>query len=251
MKVIAAQTDNHFPHPWSYAPSYEILPGVLFGRPDQLLTPAYWALRCETSREEGRDFVNRDGSLEEEVGFCLLGGYGVTAEVATAFFERLKDVGIFEPSAGVEEAKILDILAEPLSVNGREQRYRFPKQRSARLFKAMRSLATMPLDTQDALTFRDNLQAIEGVGPKTASWITRHWLGSNDVAILDIHILRAGWAINLFRKEVRLPRDYATLERRFLRLANVINVPASILDAVMWSDMRKFGSRLLRMRDLN
>lgn len=62
MKVIAAQTDNHFPHPWSYAPSYEILPGVLFGRPDQLLTPAYWALRCETSREEGRDFVNRDGS---------------------------------------------------------------------------------------------------------------------------------------------------------------------------------------------
>ena len=248
---MSTQTHTCLPPPWSHAPSHEILPGVLFGRPDQLLTPAYWVLRCETSEEHERDFVNHNGSLEEVVGFCLLGGYGVKAEVATAFFERLKDVGAFELSTDLEESEILKILVEPLSVNGREQRYRFPKQRSGRLFKAMQFLATTPLDSRDTARFRDYLQRIGGVGPKTASWIMRNWLGSDDVAIIDIHVLRAGWAINLFEREVRLPRDYADLERKFLKFASVINVRASVLDAVIWSDMRKFGSRIVRMLEFN
>jgi len=114
----------------------------------------------------------------------------------------------------------------------------------------MEFLATTPLDLQDAITFRDDLQKISGIGPKTASWITRNWLNSDDVAIIDIHILRAGWAINLFDKKIRLPRDYFSLEKKFLKLAEAIDVRASILDAVIWSDMRTFGSRLLRRLDV-
>ena len=33
-----------------FSPDHEIMPGVIYGRADQLLTPAYWELRCETGR---------------------------------------------------------------------------------------------------------------------------------------------------------------------------------------------------------
>ncbi len=238
----------HHQNQWDF--DDEVLPGVIYGVADELLSPAYWALRCKTIEEQKRDFVNRYGSLEEEVGFCLLGGYGVTVEVATAFFVRLKNIGVFNPNICIEEPEILNALLEPLPIKGRLQRYRFPKQRSKRLSNAMEFLATTPLDLQDAITFRDDLQKISGIGPKTASWITRNWLNSDDVAIIDIHILRAGWAINLFDKKIRLPRDYFSLEKKFLKLAEAIDVRASILDAVIWSDMRTFGSRLLRRLDV-
>jgi N-glycosylase/DNA lyase len=237
---LEVQTLSHF------VPEYEILPGVRYGRSDELLSPAYWVLRCETAQPHERNFLNCVGTLEEEVGFCLLGGYGVTAELATAFFNRLKEEGAFVPSIHVNRSDIFRILSERLSVGGKMRKYRFPNQRSDRLSKAMQYLAHVPPATTDALGFRQYLQEIEGIGPKTASWITRNWLGSDEVAILDIHLLRAGQFINLFDKVVQLPRDYRHVEETFLDFAARIHVQPSILDAVIWSDMRKFGSRLIR-----
>jgi endonuclease III len=40
--------------------------------------------------------------------------------------------------------------------------------------------------------------SLPGIGPKTASWIARNWLDADDVAILDIHIMRVGQVIGLF-----------------------------------------------------
>ncbi len=40
-----------------------------FGREDELLTPAYWAMRCVTADPTDIDFVNHLGTLEEKVGF--------------------------------------------------------------------------------------------------------------------------------------------------------------------------------------
>ncbi|MGY3221470.1 thermostable 8-oxoguanine DNA glycosylase [Bradyrhizobium sp. USDA 4512] len=82
---------------------------------------------------------------------------------------------------------------------------------------------------------------IPGVGPKTASWITRNWLGSDEVAILDIHIIRAGVLIGLFGRQQSVPRDYDVMEARFLAFAAALNVRPSLLDAVMWREMRKLG----------
>ena len=42
------------------------------------------------------------------------------------------------------------------------------------------------------VALRDWLLAIPGIGPKTASWIVRNRTGSSAVAIIDVHILRAG-----------------------------------------------------------
>jgi thermostable 8-oxoguanine DNA glycosylase len=87
---------------------------------------------------------------------------------------------------------------------------------------------------------------IEGIGPKTASWIVRNWLGSDDVAILDIHVIRACQAIGVFPSEVALSSEYAKLEQRFLDFSKGLGVRASILDAVIWHHMREFTPRLLQ-----
>ncbi|WP_428406857.1 hypothetical protein [Hyphococcus sp.] len=228
-----------------HCPDDEILPGVRFGRQDELLTPAYWAMRCACADVEKIDFVNHHGSLAEEIGFCLLGGFGVTLEVATAFYERLRKKNVFQTGENRSESDIFAMLAEPALVNGRPHKYRFPNQRARRISKAMQSLGELDFDT-DPISFRNQIQTLEGVGPKTASWITRNWFDTDEVAILDIHVLRAGWTISLFEKNCRLPKDYLALEKRFIAFAGELHVRASVLDAVMWSDMRMFGSDLAR-----
>lgn len=229
-----------------FGPHDEVVPGIRFGREDELLTPAYWVLRCATADPADIDFVNRHGTLEEEIGFCLLGGFGVTFEVASAFFERLRADGAFERGAVLPESALFAMLDEPTAVCGRQRRYRFPAQRARRLHRAMASLAQMDVDETDPIRFRAQIQTLEGVGPKTASWITRNWLDADAIAILDIHVLRAGWLLELFDRNCRLPRDYLELETRFLGFAENLHVRASVLDAVMWYDMRTFGSNLVR-----
>ena len=227
-------------------PEEEVMPGLRLGRADELLSPAYWAMRCATADMDQIDFVNRHGSLAEEVGFCLLGGFGVTLEVASAFFQRLKNEGVFEAGNVVSEGDLLKFLNSPALVGERPHRYRFPNQRARRIAKAMAELPRMCLDSSDPIGFRNEIQSLEGIGPKTASWIARNWLDTDEIAILDIHVLRAGWFLGIFEVDCRLPNDYLKLERRFLTFAHSLHVRASILDSVMWLDMRTFGSNLTR-----
>jgi hypothetical protein len=60
-----------------------------------------------------------------------------------------------------------------------------------------------------------------------ASWIVRNWLGSNDVAILDIHVIRAGKRMGLFSTIGRVEQHYLKMERRVLDLAVAMIVPAT------------------------
>jgi N-glycosylase/DNA lyase len=139
------------------------------------------------------------------------------------------------PSA--EEIRAL--LREPVLVGGKPKRYRFPNQRAARLTEALRIVEESPPCPDDPLRFRRDLMTIPGIGPKTASWITRNWLGCDQVAILDIHIIRAGLIIGLFGMHQKVERDYEAMEVRFLAFAKAIDVRPSLLDAVMWRSMRK------------
>lgn len=218
-------------------PHVEVLPGVAWGMAEVPNTPAYWAIRCRWENANP-DYVSTKASLIEEAGFCLLGGYGIKYEVNMAAFERLQDAGVFDLHRAIVEADILDLLLSPLSVNGKNVRYRFPNQRARRLACMRDRLRTFALKDSDPLKMREALLSIEGIGPKTASWIVRNILGSDEVAIIDIHILRACTIMNVFPSDFRLPRDYERLERQFIAFSNAIEVRPSVLDAVMWSEMR-------------
>jgi N-glycosylase/DNA lyase len=221
-------------------PSDEILPGVQWGRPEWVLSPAYWAVIARSSAFD-HELFEQPHSLKAEVCFCLLGGYGITAELNCAAYERLESNGILESKDPPKVGIIESLLLETLDVGGRSIRYRFPRQRARRIAGALTYITMNPPPKGDSLELRQYLLAIEGIGPKTASWIARNWLGCNKVAILDIHVERAGRRIGLFDPKERLPRDYFSMESKFIAFADALGVQASVLDMAIWSTMRSLG----------
>lgn len=224
-------------------PDVEVVPGVAWGMAEVPNTPAYWAVRCRWE-DANPDYVTKHATLAEETGFCLLGGYGIKYEVNAAAFDRLQAASVFDLDVVLEEAEILALLKAPLRVSNRDVRYRFPNQRARRLASMRDTLGKVSLTSRDPHRMRQALLAIEGIGPKTASWIVRNVLGSDEVAIIDIHILRACTSMGVFPSDIRLPRDYEPLERRFIAFSNAIDVRPSVLDAVMWSEMRSVPAKV-------
>lgn len=216
----------------------QVVPGVRWGRVETSFTPAYWAYQVMARRIEHRTIQNRLGSsLREEVGACLLGGHGIPAAVGLAAFQRLRSRGVFLPDVTMDAATIRELLAEPLNVAARPVRYRFASQKAHYLAEALRRLTVDPLTALAGRALRDALMTFPGVGYKTASWITRNWDGSDDVAILDIHVLRAGMLAGFFDPALSVERHYRQLEDQFLAFSQGLGVRASELDAVIWTDM--------------
>jgi hypothetical protein len=227
------------PRPFDCTPDHEVVPGVFFGRPEWVPTPAYWARLATLEASEPTPYISAPGSpLVDDVACCILGGFGIKMEVNRAAWVRLKSDGTFEDSCEPKADHIEELLQQPLYVDGRWVRYRFPKQRAGRLSFAIKYLKQHHLPLSDPLALRGALTALPGIGPKTASWIVRNWTGSDDVAILDVHVIRAGQIMGLFPRDIRLPRDYMALEHRFLDFARALQIPASLLDAIIWREMR-------------
>jgi thermostable 8-oxoguanine DNA glycosylase len=221
-------------------PDAECAPGLRWGDASLLLTPAWLAKHGHIRRLQRtyeRELRPRDLSLEEDAVFCLLGGFGIRAEVAIAAFQQLRSAGLFKGQ--LDRAGIERELRQPLQLrNGRSSKYRFPSNRALYITAALEQLRRVPPPGED-LILRSYLLGIPGIGPKTASFIVRNHLGSDRVAIIDIHILRAGQISQLFPAVFRLPQDYYGLERRFLAFADAAQVPASILDLTIWDIMRQ------------
>lgn len=215
----------------------EVIPGVPWGSMEAFPTPAYWAYQVYARRLTGDRINYKLGTtLKEEVGACLLGGHGIPAAVGLAAFHHIKDCGAFGDTPPSEDT-LLEWLKQPLEIEGRHIRYRFAKQKAHYLSAALNKLSEElpPLHTGKAL--RDWLLDIPGIGYKTASWIARNWLDADDVAILDIHILRAGLLGKFFESNLTVERHYLRLEEQFIRFSKGLGVRASELDALMWLEM--------------
>ena len=222
------------------APDAEVLPGVRWGAFDVLFTPAFWAGRAHVHAGDAGIASYRLGStLREEVAACLLGGYGIPAEVGLAAYDRLRASGLLsgQPCAGTLE----DMLTAPLRVCGRSVRYRFAKQKARYLAACLEVLGDAPTLPEDDCGLRDYLMKLPGLGPKTALWITRNWTGSDCVAIVDVHICRACVVAGVFPQGSTPSRNYFALEQRFLAFSEAIGARPSILDNLMWQTMRKIG----------
>lgn len=228
-------------------PNEELLPGVCWGTPEALFTPAYWLVQCWM--REGSLIPRRHSlgeTLEEEVVACLLGGHGIPAEVAFAAFDRLRSRGLISQQHAQDDL-ISKHLREPLTVSGRQVVYRFWSQKARYIVGAIRTLNEKPAPQNSAYDLRNYLLAVPGIGFKIASWVVRNWLGSDEVAILDIHIVRAGQLMNLYSAKDRVDRDYLDMERRFLSLARAMAVHASDLDALIWFEMRRTPKLVARL----
>lgn len=197
------------------------------------------------------------GSLLEETAACILGGYGIPAEVGLAAFRRLQKARVLRNGVAVSAQRFRRLLESPfeLASSGRGQlekepsrsvRYRFARQRADRLANATRYFVNCgPAPSGDPLELRRWLLGIPGVGLKTASWIVRNQTGTDEVAIVDVHLQRAGVAAGFFSPSWEVSRDYTLFEKAFLGFARLGGVPASGLDALIWDEQRIITSRIL------
>jgi thermostable 8-oxoguanine DNA glycosylase len=218
------------------SPDELLMGSVRWGAFDVFPTPAYWQYQVVARRLAGRPAGYKLGrTLAEEVAACLLGGHGIPATVGLAAYQRLQERGAFD-SRPPSEASIEEWLKEPLQMGSRQVHYRFAAQK-ARFLAAALPQVHAPPSFETGRQLRDWLMKLSGVGPKTASWIARNWKDADDVAILDIHIMRIGQVLGLFPRELTVARHYLELEALFLRFSEALDVRASELDAVIWFEM--------------
>lgn len=214
---------------------------LLWGRAEQIGSPAYWASQAWMWEIEEPDHYRLGRSLREEMLACLLGGYGIPAEVGLAAYQRLRQAAKGDLA---HEGCVLEMLLQPLRIGDRDVRYRFARQKARHIAGAMQGFNTINVRLADRL-LRDELTALPGIGMKTASWIVRNSRRSDEVSILDVHILRAGHILGIFRKEWEVGRNYRELEDAYLAFARDIGARASILDSVMWMIMRRLPPSLV------
>ncbi len=226
-------------------PDEYVMPGVRWGHYYALFTPAFWAAQAWL---DGRCYerFSLGQTLEEEVAACLLGGYGIPSEVGLAAFCRVRDMHLLSGPPPSEQ-RLIEVLTPPLEVEGRKVRYRFAKQRSVYLSHALKTLHQSSSPPDDPIQFRNFLLRLRGIGPKTASWITRNWLRSDQVAIIDVHISRAGLLAGFYDHKDLPTRNYFAMETKFLTFADALGVRPSVLDSIIWRQMKNAGNIALKL----
>ena len=157
----------------------EIMPGIPLGRTEEVFSPAFWRETALSAQRGEFGCIQLGDNLREEVAACLLGGFGMPAEMGLAAFYRLKERQLLY--SGVTPSTLEAVLTERFS--GR--RYRFPRQKARFLAESLKRLPQINESSSD-ITFRDELATLPGVGLKTASWIVRNRRNFNHVAVLDV-----------------------------------------------------------------
>ena len=188
--------------------------------------------------------------VEDELLFCLLGGYGITEEHGRSAWETVRKLEPFS-EAWRDDELLRTLMAtleypqfEPVRADGSPRRYRFPKQKAAIIVKARGWIrGRKPLD--ESLLYWDDphdrrriLLGCPGLGLKSASWLLRN-LGMGDgLAILDVHLVRALQDTKRIAYDVRLPRDYYTVEKAFLKWCHELDAPSDAFDLFIWEWQR-------------
>lgn len=209
--------------------------------PTRLGTAAFWT---EQTRLRPRPRTYQAGTtLAEEMALCILGGHGITEQMAYVSFERLREEQLLAGSS-VSANALYEALSRPFHLPGRERpvRYRFPLMKAERIAGALQVLRTETAPpTSRPCELRDWLTRLPGVGLKTASWAVRNLTRSNEIAIIDIHVRRAGVVAGVFDPEWKLPRDYLRFEEAFVCWAQIGGVPTADLDSCIWSWLADLG----------
>jgi len=190
-----------------------------------------------------------DADLRRELVFCVLGGHAVPYELARSAADLVSEIDIFsdpraDPCLHADlERELSTAQFLPCRVDGGLRRYRYPR-RKAQLLVACRGWINDIGSLRHALDNiggererRALLCGCPGIGPKSASWLLRNCGLGDDLAILDVHVLRAmGNAGRI--EHASLPRDYELVETAFLEWCRDLGAPAAAFDLLLWEISR-------------
>lgn len=210
----------------------------------RLYTKSYWEVQYYLAKQVFSTY--RLGSnLQEEIVACLLGGYGLKAEIGLLAFHRMRNLHLIHSNVSLTE--IEDAISRPFSFNGKKVHYRFPRQKAKYIYSFLQRKDLADFERAHGCMLRNKLMTINGIGPKTASWIARNYSNCEDVAIVDIHIYRAGRLAGFIDRKWDVQRDYFKIEESFLKFCHSINASPAIMDSIMWNQMKVSGRRVIKM----
>jgi len=203
-------------------------------------------------------FLPSEAELLFELVACILGSQ-VSYEVALAAAEEIRNVGLLENPIKqycfpVYEKAIYDILRQPLHNPGwapTGKRYRFPKIRANYISRTIWAIysngGTLKGKLQACKTAREARRSIleigVGIGPKQASLFLRNIGYTEELAILDTHLLRFMRLFGLFHqaiKPISSLQNYETLENRLRNYAKRTGYSLGCLDQAIWIVMRVY-----------
>ena len=250
MKVIdeISLVDDLSKHLCSFPnPNSEVVPGIMWGLYGKLFTPAYWKAQYLLHSSPGLFAVHfkLGENILDEVVACILGGFGTRSEIGLAAYNRLKERKLIRNK--VPYQLIHEALTEPYLINNKPIHYRFPNQRAKFIYQFLErdDLDNIPL--QNDIDLRKWLVCNNGIGPKTASWITRNFLNSDKVAIIDVHIFRALLLMGFYTRDYEIQRDYIKLEQIFIGFCHAIDVQPSKMDSLMWLQMKESNRMAIKV----
>ena len=207
-------------------------------------TKSYWQVQYHL--ENALSWSFRLGSnLMEEVVACLLGGYGLKAELGLLAFHRMKNLRLIHK--GVALSEVEKAILRPFKVNGKDVHYRFPHQKAKYIYYFLQRTDLDDLEKLCGLDLRNKLMDIKGIGPKTASWIARNYKDCDDVAIVDVHIYRAGRIAGFVDPKWNMRKDYFKIEDSFLDFCHSINASPAKMDSIIWNQMKRSNRRAIEM----
>lgn len=217
--------------------------------PAELWWAPVWARHAERYQNAARSQRAGETALRKELIFCLLGGHGVTYELALSaskvVWSRAPFAGYWTPGRlrHAVHAELGKPQFGPPRADGSLRRYRFPA-RKARLVteavfwvRSQGGLRTGLAGCQTEAERRAWLCGCPGVGMKTASWILRNCGWADRLAIIDIHLLRALDEAQLV-SDPQLPRDYERVEQTYLEWADRLGACPAALDLFLWEVQR-------------
>jgi len=190
-----------------------------------------------------------EAGLRRELIFCLLGGHGVSFELASSATEVITKLDPFGPRwthaslCYVVQHQLWRPQFAPQRRDGTLRRYRFPRRKAQLLAQAaewVRAEGSLHAGLEARVAESERrawLCACPGLGLKSASWLLRNSGWARQLAILDVHLLRAMGELGLL-EEVRLPRDYEAVERTYLRWAAELGACPAALDLFLWDVQR-------------
>jgi N-glycosylase/DNA lyase len=199
-----------------------------------------------------------DAELLFELVACILGSQ-VSYEVALAAAEEIRNVGLLENPIKqycfpVYEKTVYDILRQPLHNPGwapAGRCYRFAKIRANHISRTIWAVYSNGGSLQERLrackTAREARRSIVeigvGIGPKQASLFLRNIGFTEELAILDTHLLRFMRLFGLLRQAIRpisSLQNYETLENRLRNYAKRTGYSLGCIDQAIWVVMRVY-----------
>lgn len=190
-----------------------------------------------------------EASFRRELLFCLLGGFGVTFEMAVSAATVIDCLDPFaehwsnDTLTGRIEQELRRPQFEPRTASGGMRRYRFPARkahtvaRSVDWVRATGPVVARLVQVEDEHQRRALLEECPGVGPKTASWILRNLGLASSLAILDVHVIRALESCGRVAN-ASLPRDYSAVEAAFLAWCRELDALPAAFDLFLWEWQR-------------